>query len=71
MKTTVPILNIHLEPVTILMKNTESLFGEVVHAYTRKQAIADGFQVETFPASPAKPESAFLSLSRAPRLTLM
>jgi hypothetical protein len=25
---------------------TESLFGEVIYAYTRKQAIADGFQVE-------------------------
>ena len=28
------------------MKNTESLFGEVIYAYTRKQAIADGFQVD-------------------------
>jgi hypothetical protein len=25
---------------------TESPFGEVIYAYTRKQAIADGFQVE-------------------------
>jgi hypothetical protein len=25
---------------------TESLFGEVIYAYTRKQAIADGFQVD-------------------------
>ncbi len=45
MKTTVPILFIHLEPETIPMKNTESPFGEVIYAYTRKQAIADGFQV--------------------------
>ena len=28
------------------MKNTESLFGEVIYAYTRKQAIADGFQID-------------------------
>ena len=26
--------------------NNESPFGEVVHAYTRAQALADGFQVE-------------------------
>lgn len=26
--------------------NNESLFGEVVYAYTRAQAIADGFQVD-------------------------
>jgi len=26
--------------------NNESVFGEVVYAYTRAQAIADGFQVE-------------------------
>ena len=25
---------------------TESIFGEVIYAYTRKQALADGFQVE-------------------------
>jgi hypothetical protein len=46
MKTTVPILFIHLEPVTIPMKNTESPFGDVVSAYTRKHAVADGFQVD-------------------------
>jgi hypothetical protein len=28
------------------MNTNESLFGEVIYAYTRKQAIADGFQVE-------------------------
>ena len=39
MKTTIPILFIHLEPKTIPMKNTESPFGEVIYAYTRKQAI--------------------------------
>jgi hypothetical protein len=26
--------------------NNESLFGEVIYAYTRAQAVADGFQVE-------------------------
>ncbi|HEV2329744.1 MAG TPA: hypothetical protein VGY56_13260 [Verrucomicrobiae bacterium] len=26
--------------------NNESLFGEVIYAYTRKQAVADGFQVD-------------------------
>ncbi|MFZ1074602.1 MAG: hypothetical protein WAO21_14335 [Verrucomicrobiia bacterium] len=26
--------------------NNESPFGEVIYSYTRKQAIADGFQVE-------------------------
>ena len=46
MKTSVPILFIHLEPKTIPMKNTESPFGEVIYAYTRKQAIADGVQVD-------------------------
>jgi hypothetical protein len=28
------------------MNTNESIFGEVIYAYTRKQAIADGFQVE-------------------------
>ena len=28
------------------MNTNESVFGEVIYAYTRKQAIADGFQVE-------------------------
>jgi hypothetical protein len=46
MKTTVPILFVHFAPKTIPMKNTESLFGEVIYAYTRKQAIADGEQVD-------------------------
>ena len=46
MKTTIPILFVHLEPKNIPMKNTESFFGEVIYAYTRKQAIVDGFQVD-------------------------
>jgi hypothetical protein len=28
------------------MNTNESIFGEVIYAYTRKQAVADGFQVE-------------------------
>ena len=28
------------------MKNEESPFGEVIYSYTRKQAIADGVQVD-------------------------
>jgi hypothetical protein len=28
------------------MNENESPFGEVIYAYTRKQALADGFQVE-------------------------
>jgi hypothetical protein len=28
------------------MKDNESPFGEVIYAYTRKQALADGFQVD-------------------------
>ena len=28
------------------MKTNESLFGEVIYAYTRKQAIADGVQID-------------------------
>jgi hypothetical protein len=28
------------------MNENQSPFGEVIHAYTRKQAVADGFQVE-------------------------
>ena len=31
--------------------NSESLFGEVVYAYTRAQAVADGFQVEVTEAA--------------------
>ena len=51
MKTTVPILLIHIAPETIPMKNTESPFGEIIYAYTRKQAIADGFQVDVSKAA--------------------
>jgi hypothetical protein len=46
MKTTIPILFIHFAPETIPMKNIESPFGEIVSAFTRKQAVADGFQVD-------------------------
>lgn len=28
------------------MNDNESPFGEIIHAYTRKQAVADGFQVD-------------------------
>ena len=28
------------------MNTNESPFGEVIHAYTREQAVADGFQIE-------------------------
>jgi type I site-specific restriction endonuclease len=28
------------------MKKNESIFGPVIHAYTRKQAIADGVQID-------------------------
>ena len=48
MKTTfkIPIESIPSQPEIIPMKTTESPFGEVIYAYTRSQAVADGEQVE-------------------------
>jgi len=46
MKTTIPILFIHLEPEILPMKKTDSIFGKVIYSYTRKHAIADGSQVD-------------------------
>ena len=46
MKTTIPIQFAHTEPQDITMNTTESPFGEVVYAYSRSQAVADGVQVE-------------------------
>lgn len=42
----IPVLYIHTQPKTIPMKTENSPFGEIIYAYTRKQAVADGFQVE-------------------------
>jgi hypothetical protein len=42
--TSLPMLNPHER--TFSMNDNESPFGEVIYAYTRKQALADGFQVE-------------------------
>lgn len=36
----------NVRPSSVSKKQTESPFGEVIYAYTRKQAVADGAQVE-------------------------
>ena len=45
MKTAIPVRYIHSSPELIAMKN-DSPFGEVIYAYTRSQAVADGEQIE-------------------------
>jgi hypothetical protein len=43
---TIPIQFVHTETQIIPMNTTESPFGEVVYAYSRSQAVADGVQIE-------------------------
>jgi hypothetical protein len=43
--TSLPVLN-PLKKGVLYMNDNQSPFGEVIHTYTRKQAVADGFQVE-------------------------
>ena len=42
----IPVHFSHSQPETIPMHTNNSPFGEVIYAYSRAQAVADGFQVE-------------------------
>lgn len=46
MKTNLPVEFTHTPPEIIPLKTADSPFGAVIYAYTRRQAVADGFQVE-------------------------
>lgn len=46
MKTNLPVEFLPTPPEIIPLKTADSPFGPVIYAYTRRQAVADGFQVE-------------------------